>query len=106
MVIDQIGALNNIQAAYQNQIRKTTGTDAKEEKKSDRVELKDGRAKADLRKALAEAVEKVPGSDPRSAEVRMDRVEAARKKLQEGTLITDQVIEEIADRIADFFIRG
>lgn len=94
MVIDKVGALNNIQSAYSNQIRKTSGTDAKDEKKSDRVEIARGGKLAELRAAVAETVKNID-------EVRYDKVEAARKKIEDGTLINDKVIEEIADRIVD-----
>lgn len=94
MVIDKIGALSNIQSAYSNQIRKSSGTDAVDEKKSDRVEISQGDKLAEMRDAIAKAVNE-------AEEVRQDRVQAAREKLQNGTLINEQVIEEIADRIVD-----
>ena len=94
MVIDKIGALNNIQSAYSNQIRKSSGTEAAGEKKADRVEVSQGEKLSEMREAIARAVK---GTD----EVRMDRVQSAREKLENGTLINDQVIEEIANRIVD-----
>jgi len=94
MVIDKIGALSNIQSAYSSQIRKSSGTEAVDEKKSDRVEISSGEKLAEMRDAIASAVNE-------SEDVRQDKVQAAREKLQNGTLINDQVIEEIASRIVD-----
>ena len=94
MVIDKIGALNNLQSAYSSQIRKVSGTDAKNTKRADRVEIKSGGKLAELHKAVSASVSKTD-------EVRYDKVEEAKKKLEDGTLVNDQVIEEIASRIVD-----
>lgn len=93
MVIDKIGAFGNIQAAYSNQIRKESGTDAVE-KKSDRVEISGAAKLAQLREAVAKATKD-------SSDVRQEKVDAAKRKLESGTLISDKVIDEIASRIVD-----
>ena len=104
MVIDKIGALNNIQSAYQNQIRKNSGTEASSERKrSDRVESSStGKERSELLKAVKEAVGKVETDAPKSRdEVRPEKVAVAKAKLENGTLVTDAVIDRIADRIVD-----
>jgi len=94
MVIDKIGTLSNIQSAYTNQIRKESGTDAAE-KRSDKVEIHSDAGKlAQLREAVTKATQQ-------AQDVRQDKVSAAREKLQNGTLISDKVIDEIASRIVD-----
>ncbi|HBW46586.1 TPA: hypothetical protein DEF17_01470 [bacterium] len=93
MVIDKIGTLSNIQSAYSNRIRKESGTDAAD-KKSDRVEISDARRLSALREAVTKAVKD-------SEDVRYEKVAAARQKIEDGSLINDRVIEEIATRIVD-----
>lgn len=93
MVIDKIGALTNLQSIYSNQIRKESGTDAAD-RKSDRVEISNAGRLANLREAVAKATKEATA-------VRQDKVAEAREKLNNGTLINDKVIEEIASRIVD-----
>ncbi len=96
MVIDKIGTFTNIQSVYSNQIRRESGTEAAERKseRNDRVEISDSRRLSVLREAVTKAARE-------AQEVREDKVAAAKEKLQNGTLITDQVVEEIANRIVD-----
>lgn len=94
MVIDKVGALNNLQAVYSNQIRKESGTDAAQ-RRSDTVEVSNASRLNQLREAVKKAVRESDG------DVRMDRVTAAKEKLEKGTLISDAIIDEIASRIVD-----
>lgn len=94
MVIDKISALNNIQSVYSNQIRKESGTDAAQ-RRSDTVEISNASRLNQIREAVAKAVKESSG------EVRQDKVAAAKQKLENGTLISDKVVDEIASRIVD-----
>lgn len=94
MVIDKLGALNNITSVYSNQIRKESGTDAAQ-RRSDTVEVTQASRLNQFREAVKKAVQESDG------DVRMDKVAAAKAKLEDGSLINDAVIDEIASRIVD-----
>ncbi len=94
MVIDKLGALNNITSVYSNQIRKESGTDAAQ-RRSDTVEVSNASRLNQLREAVKKAVQESDG------DVRLDKVAAAKEKLENGSLINDAVIDEIASRIVD-----
>ena len=92
-MIDKIGQLANVQQAYQSQIRKDSGDDKVERK--DRADTSAQAQRSEgLRQAVSQAVREAP-------DVRADRVADARRKLEQGNLLSDRVVDEIAERIVD-----
>ena len=92
MSIERLGPIDPLSAYSKNQ--KTQRAD--QTAKGDSVLVsEEARAKAELLK-ISEAVR---GGD----EVRMDRVEEAKKKLEDPSYINDSVLSKTADNILDLF---
>ena len=93
-MVDPIGRFANIQQVYGAQVRQNAGVEKAVERKSDRAETSHAAQRSEeLRKALLQGAQDAPA-------VRADKVAEARRKLESGELLSDRVIEEIAERLA------
>lgn len=89
-MIDKVSIVTNVQQAYQPQVKRNS----QKEEKTDRVEVSKDAQVALSREEAVKSVRSAP-------DVRMDRVAEARRKLESGELLSDKVIERIAEKIAD-----
>lgn len=97
MVIDKVGTISQIQQAYSNQVRKNAGAkDAPA--RADQVELSKAGKQAQAQSVAVSAAKETVAKAP---DVRREKVEQAKAKLESGQLLNDKVYEEIAARIVD-----
>lgn len=92
MTIDKLGSVNPLQ--NYNKAEKPASTGSKAEKDSISVSS-EARAMGELYQT-AEAVRQSP-------DIRMDRVEEVRRKMNDPDYINEAVINTVADRIIDMF---
>ena len=92
MTIDKLGSVNPVQNF--NKTEKTVKSSYKTEKDSISVSS-EARAMGEIYKA-AETVKQAP-------DIRMDRVEEARRKINDPSYINEAVINTVADKIIDVF---
>lgn len=92
MSIERLGPIDPLSAYSKNQKTQRTDTGAK----GDSVNVsEEARSKNELLK-ISEAVKNAD-------EVRMDRVEEVKRKLQDPNYIDEQVLSKTADQILDLF---
>ncbi len=92
MTIDKLGSINPIQSY--NKSEKTAKTAQKTESDSISVSS-EARAMGEIFQ-VAEAVRETP-------DIRMDRIEEVKQKLNDPDYINDKVINSVADKIIDMF---
>ena len=92
MTIERIGPPDSV-----SNIKKTQKTQtAKKQQKTDSISVSaEARSKAEVY-AATETTQKTP-------DVRLDRIEEVKKKLQDPMYLSDEVIEETAKKILDAF---
>lgn len=88
--ITRITGTNPIDKAY----KKNTKKSSKTAELKDSVSISSSAQTEHLKSAAREAVK-------RSPEIRQDRVEEARKKLESGEYLSEKVAEVVADRIVE-----
>ncbi len=90
-MIDKISHIANVQQAYQPNVKKG----AEKVGASDRVEV------SSTAKAAAGRAEAVKVVQSTGAPVRSEKVAEAKRKLDSGELLSDKVIERIAEKLVD-----
>ncbi len=92
MTIERIGPIDPVQSVKKAQ----KGERTKRSEGSDSISLSaEAKSKAEVYKAL-EMAKSAP-------DIRQDRIEEVKKKLQDPSYITEKVIEELADRLMEYF---
>lgn len=91
-MIDKVTIVTNVQQAYQPKVK--GGRDVAKTEKSDRVEVSKAAKTALTREEAVKVVRNAP-------DVRASKVAEARRKLETGELLTDKVIEAIAEKLAE-----
>ena len=92
MTIDKLGPIDSI--SKYNKTEKVSRPEKKDA--SDSISFsEEAKSKGEIYKATEEA--------KLAPEVRMDRVEEVRKKLQDPSYIDDKVVESVAESVMDLF---